>query len=43
MAVVFDIMETALITLARSPPGMTVSGCYLLPTLKPVGTSQQIE
>merc|ERR1711924_513749 len=37
MAVVLDIMATARITLARSPPGTTVGGWQLMPHLKPVG------
>merc|ERR1719237_538065 len=30
-------MQTALLILARSPPGTTVGGWWLMPTLKPVG------
>merc|ERR1719152_759846 len=37
MAVVFEIMITARWTLARSPPGTTVGGWLLMPTLKAVG------
>merc|ERR1712060_424202 len=37
MAVVFDIMQQARITLAKSPPGTTVGGWELMPHLKPVG------
>merc|ERR1719500_1271856 len=37
MAVVLESMQTARCTLARSPPGTTVGGWQLIPTLKPVG------
>ena len=37
MAVVFEIMMTERWTLARSPPGTTVGGWLLMPTLKTVG------
>merc|ERR1712151_766760 len=37
MAVELEIMQIALKTLARSPPGTTVGGWELIPTLKPVG------
>merc|ERR1712110_465345 len=37
MAVVLLNMHTARCTLARSPPGTTVGGWWLIPTLKPVG------
>merc|ERR1719345_711445 len=37
MAVELEIMQQALMTLARSPPGTTVGGWELIPHLKPVG------
>merc|ERR1719201_528826 len=37
MAVVLEIMQHALMTLARSPPGTTVGGWELIPHLNPVG------
>merc|ERR1719361_1786367 len=37
MAVELEIMQTALMTLARSPTGTTVGGWQLIPHLKPVG------
>merc|ERR1712054_602458 len=37
MAVELLIMQTALMTLAKSPPGTTVGGWELMPHLKPVG------
>ena len=37
MAVVLDIMQTERCTLATSPPGTTVGGWLLMPTLKPGG------
>ena len=37
MAVVLDIMHTERCTLATSPPGTTVGGWLLMPTLKAVG------
>merc|ERR1719410_2852668 len=37
IAVVLLSIQTALLILARSPPGTTVGGWELMPTLKPVG------
>merc|ERR1739841_83693 len=37
MAVVLLSMHTARLILAKSPPGTTVGGWELMPTLKPVG------
>merc|ERR1712158_148859 len=37
MAVELETMQTARMTLARSPPGTTVGGWWLIPHLKPVG------
>merc|ERR1719159_1839454 len=37
MAVELEIMHTARITFAKSPPGTTVGGWYLIPHLNPVG------